>query len=890
MRANWRNTGCNLALSCTPARRCEPGFFRTGGPIISTPVIGEGDVIYVGAADGRFYAVDPHEHHEGPAPPDPWRWVRPPMHASDGIDSAACVDPNGVVYYGTFSGHVCGARTSDGGLVWDFPNVTSSGKRRYTPSPIYWFEANVVQGPDGCVYAGCDDFCMYGMPSFDAASAGEFVQHAEPRLIVPTGLHIWSAPAFDAERETMYFASFDLHLYAVSYRTGKLRWRVCLGNFVASSAAIGPDGTVFVATFGGSLFAINDRGKRASVREIYRAGAPIYASPAIAETPDGEALLYVGSLDGVLHVFSVRPGKAHPLSSAFVGHPLIGSVAVGPDPDRTDSHRAYVGGSDGTIHAFSPRLDRHWRFDTRRHLTALGVRHNAQFAAINASIALGDHGLAAADADGFVIYAPYDWVTDDAARAPVRRRGGRMDCENRLSAGAGLFVLSPGGRLGATRVDAVGEVPVSPFGVLALQAISRDERGRPRFVELHRTVRVEPDAGEAPHVLYAGDGATILLVPRACLPTGDPITYVVSGTTARRPPTAVRGVARLCARPVGDAAPPDAIVGRPFRIRRMALPWPPIIPSFDMIGICEIEIDVAVLWLGGPDSCGERRGVAWGVEYFGTGVFEKRRILYAFEVTLRDGYILLEACDTRFETTAFDIPVDRFRLDGACVRAGQGFEIRRSTVVATLDRTGLWRAGLGVVTRAVRAALWPPGRTRSGVSRRRLPPLAGVIVYLKRAWALLWRYLVVMRMLDRAWNVYDMRRVPYKAHAFGSFEAVSDPNASVNEVPLTGRGDVSIRKPLRRRGNRIKATIDDPRITSAYETMRHMVGILLCEKVKVDGGEQLRPMMMDYTRRTRVRRSFRGGLRVHLTCRLNAKKRYRAYLMVGLEVVAETDV
>ena len=65
---------------------------------------------------------------------------------------------------------------------------------------------------------------------------------------------------------------------------------------VASSPAIAADGTVYVGSDDGTVWAI---GLNGDVRWTYKTGGTVFSSPAIA--PDGT--VYVGSADGRLYAF-----------------------------------------------------------------------------------------------------------------------------------------------------------------------------------------------------------------------------------------------------------------------------------------------------------------------------------------------------------------------------------------------------------------------------------------------------------------------------------------------------------------------------------------------------------------------------------------------------------
>jgi outer membrane protein assembly factor BamB len=75
-----------------------------------------------------------------------------------------------------------------------------------------------------------------------------------------TGSSVFSSPAIGADG-TVYVGSYGGKLYAISPpangTTGVLKWSFTAGNDVSSSPAIGADGTVYVASYDGRLYAIH---------------------------------------------------------------------------------------------------------------------------------------------------------------------------------------------------------------------------------------------------------------------------------------------------------------------------------------------------------------------------------------------------------------------------------------------------------------------------------------------------------------------------------------------------------------------------------------------------------------------------------------------------------
>ena len=634
MRGNPRNTGRS------PLVRGDAGFgealamvFRcwpTGNGIFSTPIIGADETLYVGSADKHFYALDPATGEQR------WRF-----ETGECIDSAGCIAEDGTVYFASCDASIYGM-APDGEKRWQFTPFTE--RKHFSPSTIYWWEANVVLGPNGWLYAGNDDFNFY------AIQPGGDIQWAHL-----TGMHIWTAPAF-GDDGAVYFISFDLMLYALDAVTGALRWRTDIGNFAASSPAIGPDGTVCFGSFDGCVYAVEHHG--GSVRWKRETGGPIYATPAIA----GDGTLYLGSSDGSFYAISAY-GQVQ--WTFYTGDAIRCSAAIGPDPEGRCAYLVYFGGGNGVIFALEPSGCRRWSIDTR----AQGA--GGDYPNINASIALGRTGLATANANGDVFFVPYHLYLQAPDTAGLCLEPG----DGYPADGALLYPMSPGGRMAEQPLpdepgEEAPEIVAEPGQVLSFRALSRVDgrtlpvRIEPGSVELslvpqrpYRTT-VQPDGGQL-NVIFEGPAPAI----EACT-----LSLSASFSDARR-----SGELRGALNTTPLTAPTDApaigaLAGLPFDITHMSVFDPTIVPSLDQIGIASLTIHVRVVYVC-PDS---GRVVAWGLQRFGydeqgehVRISVPRHLFYAFGGHYREGHLQLEARGCSFETTAFPVPLDLLRFTGA---------------------------------------------------------------------------------------------------------------------------------------------------------------------------------------------------------------------------------
>ncbi len=111
-----------------------------------------------------------------------------------------------------------------------------------------------------------------------------------------TGDDVDSAPAVDADG-TVYVGSEDGYLYAIN-SDGTLRWKYKTGGAIFDSPTIGPDGTIYVGSEDYYIYAINSDG---TLRWKYGTNSDIYySSPAIG----ADGTVYIGSDDGYLYAIT----------------------------------------------------------------------------------------------------------------------------------------------------------------------------------------------------------------------------------------------------------------------------------------------------------------------------------------------------------------------------------------------------------------------------------------------------------------------------------------------------------------------------------------------------------------------------------------------------------
>jgi outer membrane protein assembly factor BamB len=151
----------------------------------------------------------------------------------------------------------------------------------------------------------------------------------------------------------VYVGSWNRRIYALSARTGRVRWAYEADAEVNSSGAFA-DGTVFFGTDGGRLYALNAwTGAlkwRASSFSRFGRREYFYATPAVAY-----GRVYIGNTDGTLYAYGAKSGKL--LWAQSAGTYVYASAAIW-------DKKILLGTYDGRFSAFDAATgDVVWRKD-----------------------------------------------------------------------------------------------------------------------------------------------------------------------------------------------------------------------------------------------------------------------------------------------------------------------------------------------------------------------------------------------------------------------------------------------------------------------------------------------------------------------------------------------
>lgn len=159
-----------------------------------------------------------------------------------------------------------------------------------------------------------------------------------------TGGSVRSSPAIGPDG-TIYIGSDDGYIYAIN-PNGVLKWKFRTEGAVRSSPAIGPDGTIYIGSDDGNIYAINPNG---TLKWRFETGGPIWSSPVISD----EGTLYTGSDDD--NLYAINPNGT--LKWSFTTNDTLRSSPA------IDKNGDIVFGSDG-LYALNPNGSLFWKLST----------------------------------------------------------------------------------------------------------------------------------------------------------------------------------------------------------------------------------------------------------------------------------------------------------------------------------------------------------------------------------------------------------------------------------------------------------------------------------------------------------------------------------------------
>ena len=199
----------------------------------------------------------------------------------------------------------------------------------------YWGTTRIFSGPVDYI------------PWTDAKHTTELTPPKAPsdlKWAFPTKGVVISSPAIGADG-TIYVASQDGKLYAIN-PNGTQKWAFLTVENTSSSPAIGSDGTIYVGSEDGKLYAINPDGTQ---KWVFSTNGKLRSSPAISSY----GTIYVGS--GDYNLYAINPDGT--LNWAFPTEDLVWS-----SPSIDSYGTIYVGSYDNNLYAINPDGRLKWTF------------------------------------------------------------------------------------------------------------------------------------------------------------------------------------------------------------------------------------------------------------------------------------------------------------------------------------------------------------------------------------------------------------------------------------------------------------------------------------------------------------------------------------------------
>ena len=349
-RPSWPDFRGNSALTgvstdTVPEKPALLWSFKTGGPVKSSAVIGDGK-IYIGSDDSNIYALNYADGKQ--------LWA---FKTDSGVEAPPLLSGNSV-YAGSMEGFFYALDSQSGRLLW---KVQTEGKiaasanvvpRRNGPPAIvfgsYDFKLRCLDSANGTtnwmfesgnyingscaisegrvIFGGCD-----AMIHILGAEDGKELNH------VDAGAYIGASVAVAGDRA--YVGHYDNEFLCIDLAHTNVVWRFRDQEFPFMSAAAVTDTRV---VFGGqdkTLHCLN----RADGKSAWSfpSQGKIDGAPVVA----GDKVVF-GSADGRIYLVSMADGKE--LWSYDTGQPVASSPAVA-------GHRIVIGGDDGNVYCFGEK-------------------------------------------------------------------------------------------------------------------------------------------------------------------------------------------------------------------------------------------------------------------------------------------------------------------------------------------------------------------------------------------------------------------------------------------------------------------------------------------------------------------------------------------------------
>jgi outer membrane protein assembly factor BamB len=210
----------------------------TGGTVRSSAAVGTDGTIYIGSDDGYLYALN------GTTGAINWSYNVGPFNGLSNSTSPALA-ADGTIYFATPAGNLF-AITSGGALKWESAALASAA-----------FTASPVVGTDGTIYIGAGDSNLYVVNPSTGQATNTITM---PDTVTATAA--LSSAGVLVVASGAWVTAFD------TTNSENQLWQVQLNSNITGAPILGTDGTVYVGTANGRLYALNSSNNGATTWSV----------------------------------------------------------------------------------------------------------------------------------------------------------------------------------------------------------------------------------------------------------------------------------------------------------------------------------------------------------------------------------------------------------------------------------------------------------------------------------------------------------------------------------------------------------------------------------------------------------------------------------------------
>lgn len=244
---NLARTGVYEAVGPTVTPRLR-WTFKTGGPIVTSPVIADG-VVFIASLDGHLHAIDQATGTEK------WKFKsRMPIASTPAVTPEA-------VFFVSSAGSLAALDVETGQPKWVCP---TEYERKFEAKNLHGYPAPAQTIPDAWDLFTSSPAVAAGKVFFGSGDGNVYAVAADSGLLLwkfATRDVVHSSPAVVGS--TLYIGSWDSNLYALDVETGQLKWAFKTGEdptnhnqvgFQSSPAVV--DGTIYVGCRDAHVYAV----------------------------------------------------------------------------------------------------------------------------------------------------------------------------------------------------------------------------------------------------------------------------------------------------------------------------------------------------------------------------------------------------------------------------------------------------------------------------------------------------------------------------------------------------------------------------------------------------------------------------------------------------------